>query len=145
MERTTATAGSIARTYALIFGITYVAVALIEVLLGGDGLVIGDTTILKLTGLQNAVHWLVGIGVLASYASGENGAKVTARVVGVVFVLLTALGFVARDLTGDIFGFEGGLPWTYNVVHMLSAIAALFAGFAATNAYSSGRAPANAR
>lgn len=139
MESTTSTPGSIARTYALIFGITYVAVALIELILGSEGLVIGDTTILKVTGLQNAVHWLVGVGVLASYAAGEVAAKMTARIVGVVFVLLTVLGLVARDLTGDILGFPDGLPWSYNIVHALSAAAALFAGFAATSAYGGSR------
>jgi hypothetical protein len=131
MERTAST-GGIARTYALIFGITYIVVAL---LLGGDGLVIGDTTILQLTGLQNAVHWLIGIVVLASYASGEAGAKATARVIGVVFLLLTLAGFMARETVGDLLGFDGPLPWSYNIVHALSAVAALFAGFAATKAY----------
>ncbi|HVL32632.1 MAG TPA: DUF4383 domain-containing protein [Actinomycetota bacterium] len=137
MEGAARRPGGIARTYALVFGLTYLAVALIEVLLGDGGLRIGDTTILELTALQNAIHWLVGLVVLGSYFMGERAAKMTARVIGIVFVALTILGFVAREFTGELLGFEGALPWSYNLVHLITAIAALFAGFAAEKAYSS--------
>lgn len=134
----------IARTYALIFGIAYVAVALLEDILGADGLRMGSTYILKLTAIQNVIHWAVGIAVLGSFFAGETAAKMVARVVGIVFVLVTVLGFVARSFTGDLLGFDAPLPWSYNIVHLATAAFALFAGFAAERAYGRGRGVAAA-
>src|SRR5579872_4446375 len=125
----------IVQTYALVFGIAYVAVALLEDILGGGGLKIGGTTILMVTGIQNAIHWIVGIAVLGSFFAGESVAKLVARVVGVVFVVVTLLGLFVEPLTGKLLGFNASLPMSYNIVHLLTAAAALFAGFAATRAY----------
>lgn len=151
MERTTASGArtgstsSVARTYALIFGLTYLAVALIEIMIGSEGLAAGNFTILQFTGIQNAIHWIVGLVVLGSFFVGESAAKMTARIIGTVFVLLTVLGFVARDLTGEILGFDGPLPWSYNLVHLLTAAAALFAGFAYSGSYDSTKSSARTR
>lgn len=128
----------IVRVYALVFGIAYIAVALLEDILGSKGLVLGGQTILKVTLVQNAIHWVVGLTVLGSFFAGDAIARLVARSVGIVFVLVTALGFIARGTTGNLLGFHGPLPWTYNVVHLATAAAALFAGFAAEKAYSSG-------
>jgi hypothetical protein len=125
----------IVQIYALVFGIAYVAVAVIEDLLGGSGLKIGGTTILQVTLVQNLIHWVVGIAVLGSFFAGERVAKMVARVVGIVFVVVTILGFFVEPLTGQLLGFPNGLPLSYNIVHLLTAAAALFAGFAATRAY----------
>ncbi len=126
----------IARSYALVFGIAYLAVALLEVILGSSGLAVGDTVILRVTPVQNAIHWIVGLAVLGSFFAGETTARTVARVIGIVFVVVTLLGFVARDLTGQVLGFGGPLPWSYNLVHLATAAVALFAGFAAERAYS---------
>jgi hypothetical protein len=126
----------IARTYALVFGIAYLSVALLEVILGSSGLAVGDTVILRVTPVQNAIHWIVGLAVLGSFFAGEIAARTSARVIGIVFVVVTLLGFVARDLTGQLLGFDGPLPWSYNLVHLATAAVALFAGFAAERAYS---------
>lgn len=125
----------IARAYALVFGIAYIAVALLEDIVGDWK--IGDTTILDLTAEQNIVHWAVGLVVLGSFFAGEAAARTVARIVGIVFVLVTILGFVARDFTGDLLGYDDGLPWIYNFIHLATAALALFAGFAAERAYSS--------
>ena len=126
----------IARVYALVFGIAYLLVALLEVVLGSSGLALGDTVILRVTPVQNAIHWIVGLAVLGSFFAGEIAARTVARVIGIVFVVVTLLGFVARDLTGQLLGFGGPLPWSYNLVHLATAAVALFAGFAAERAYS---------
>jgi hypothetical protein len=55
--------------------------------------------------------------------------------VGIVFVVVSILGLVARDFTGDLLGFKGPLPWSYNIVHIATAALALFAGFAASRVY----------
>jgi hypothetical protein len=125
----------IVQTYALVFGIAYLAVAVLEVLLGSNGLVIGGTVILQVQLVQNAIHWIVGLAVLGSFFAGENVAKLIARAVGVVFVLVTLLGVLVEPLTGQLLGFSGALPASYNLVHLLTAAAALFAGFAAQRAY----------
>jgi hypothetical protein len=125
----------IVQLYALVFGIAYLGVALLEVVFGSNGLKLGDTTILQITLVQNAIHWLVGIAVLGSFFMGETVAKVVARAVGIVFVLVALLGIVVEPLTGQLLGFPMGLPLSYNVVHILTAAAALFAGFAAQRAY----------
>jgi hypothetical protein len=125
----------IARTYALIFGIAYVGVAVLEDALGGAGWKIGGTVILRVTALQNLIHWVVGVAVLGSFFAGEIAAKLVARVIGLVFVLVTVLGFAARTFTGKVLGFHGPLPWSYNIVHLATAAAALVAGFAATKLY----------
>jgi hypothetical protein len=131
----TATRFGIVQMYALVFGVAYCAVALLEDLLGAGGLKIGGTTILQVTLVQNAIHWLVGVAVLGSFFAGENWAKLVARIVGVVFLVVTLLGLVVEPLTGQLLGFPDGLPMTYNLVHLLTAAAALFAGFAAQRAY----------
>ncbi len=125
----------IVQTYALVFGIAYIAVALVEDLLGGTGLKVGGTTILQVTLVQNIIHWVIGLAVLGSFFGGESLAKMVARVVGIVFAVVTLLGLFVEPLTGQLLGFSGGLPLSYNIVHLLTAVAALFAGFAATRAY----------
>jgi hypothetical protein len=125
----------IARIYGFVFGITYLGVALTEVLLGANGWRADGNVILEATPIQNAVHWLVGATVLVSALIGETAARMVARVIGIVFVVLTVWGFIDRDSLGTVLGFDGPLPWSYNIVHLITAIAALFAGFAASRAY----------
>jgi hypothetical protein len=126
-----------ARTYALIFGIAYIGVALVEVI-AQDAL----EPVLEYTAFQNAVHWAVGVVVLISFFAGEVAAKLVARVVGIVFVALTLWGVFARESLGDFLGYGHALPWSYNVVHALTAAAALYAGFATRTSYRTSTATA---
>ncbi len=125
----------IVQIYALVFGIAYLGVAILEVALGNAGLMIGGIVILQVQLVQNLIHWVVGLAVLGSFFAGENWAKIVARAVGVVFVVVTLLGLFVEPLTGQLLGFPGALPASYNVVHLLTAAAAMFAGFAAQRAY----------
>lgn len=122
-----------ARFYALVFGIAYIGVALLELIL--TDLTIGDTVILQRTTLQNIVHFAVGIVVLGSFFAGEVAARNVARIIGVVFVALTVYGFVAPDSLGDLLGYDGDIPMSYNIVHLVTALLALFAGFAGRRGY----------
>jgi|SRR5579859_2071455 len=128
-------AWGIVQMYALVFGIAYLGVAILEDALGSSGLSIGGAVILQVQLVQNLIHWVVGLAVLGSFFAGENWAKLVARAVGVVFVVVTILGLFVEPLTGQLLGFPGALPASYNVVHLLTAAAALFAGFAAQRAY----------
>ena len=120
----------LARTYALIFGITYLAVAATEAITQ-DAL----EPVLRFTGIQNAIHWAVGAIVLLSYFGSEATAKLVARVIGLVFLGITLFGLFAPDTLGDLLGFAGDIPMSYNVVHALTAAVALYAGFATRTSY----------
>ena len=124
-----------ARTYALIFGIAYIGVALLELILGD--LTAGDVVILDRTTLQNVVHWAVGVVVLGSFFAGEAAARTVARIVGIVFVALTIWGFVSPSSLGDFLGYPGDIPVIYNIIHLVTALLALFAGFAGRRTYRS--------
>ncbi|MDP8955687.1 MAG: DUF4383 domain-containing protein [Actinomycetota bacterium] len=120
----------------MIFGLAYVAVALLELIL--DELTIGGAVILDRTVLQNVVHWVIAIAVLGSFFAGENAARMVARIVGIVLVVLAIWGFVDSDSLGNLLGYEeDGIPAAYNWVHLVTGLAALFAGFFATRAYAS--------
>ena len=130
----------VVRAYALIFGIVYAAVALLELILGDDGLKLGDTQILLFEPLQNVVHWLIAVVVLGSFFAGENAARTVARIVGVVLLILAIYGFVASDSLGDLLGYANdgaAFPAAYNWVHLVSGLVALFAGFFASRTYAS--------
>jgi hypothetical protein len=122
-----------ARTYALIFGIAYIAVALLELILGD--LTAGDFVILQRTTLQNIIHWAVGVVVLGSFFAGEAAARMVARIVGIVFVAITIWGFVSPSSLGDFLGYSGDIPVIYNIIHLVTALVALFAGFAGRRSY----------
>src|SRR5437867_3960615 len=79
----------IVQIYALVFGIAYLAVAVLEVVCGSSGLKIGGVTILQVRLVQHLIHWVVGLAVLGSFLAGEKWAKMVARIVGVVFVLVS--------------------------------------------------------
>ena len=127
----------VARAYALIFGIAHLAVALLEVVLGSDGLVIGDGAstggvVLLVEPVNNGVHWLTGLILLGSSFAGEPTARAVARVVGVAFLALTVAGVIAGEFTIGILGYEGApaVPISYTIVHALTAAGGLFVGFA---------------
>ena len=130
----------VVRAYALIFGIVYAAVALLELILGDDGLELGGAQILQFEALQNVVHWLIAVVVLGSFFAGENAARAVARIVGIVLVALAIYGFVASDSLGKLLGYaqEGAaFPAAYNWVHLITGLVALFVGFFAARTYAS--------
>jgi hypothetical protein len=132
MAKQTGTMG-LGRLYAIVFGLAYLAVAALEIVLLATGtfVEIGNVTIFKFALLQNIIHWTVGLVVFGSFFAGEYWAKYVARIVGVVFVLVSLLGIFLPKFTGQLLGFSGNLPFSYTVVHILTAAAALTAGFVA--------------
>jgi hypothetical protein len=127
----------IARVYALIFGIVYLAVAVLEFIVGEGGEVLGIPGFTPTT-TQTIVHLVVGVVVFGSFLAGEGASRTVARIIGVVFVALTIYGFVAPDSLGDILGYGGAeISLTYNLIHAATAVLALFAGFAGSGGYRS--------
>ncbi len=126
-----------AAMFALVFGVAYVATALLEVILGDDGWTVGDVSsvneiILLKSTPHNLIHWVVGIGLLGALFLGM--AKVAARAVGGVFALVTVLGLIAPSFTmDDLLDYGPGLsvPISYTLIHAVTALAGLYAGFVA--------------
>jgi Domain of unknown function (DUF4383) len=127
----------VARIIAMILGIAHPAVALVEVVLGSDGLVVGDgastnSVILLVEPVHNAVHWFTGLVLLGSSLAGEAAARAAAKVVGVAFLALTVLGLMVGELTMGLLGYEGApaVPISYSIVNAVTAAGGLYAGFA---------------
>jgi len=127
----------IAKTYALIFGIAYVVVALLEVIAGRDGWTVGgavtstNQVILAFQPVHNLIHWATGVVVLGSFFAGESAARGVTRVVGVIFLIVTLVGLIAPKFTMDLLGYGelSPVPISYTLVHAITAIGALYAGF----------------
>jgi hypothetical protein len=127
-----------ARMYALIFGIAYLAVGLLELVYGfEDPLALGDTVVIAGATLHIVIHLAVGILVLGSFFAGESAAKSVARVVGVVFLVVFLLNVFASNFYAELVGFPEGsdTPIVYTIVHALTAAGALFAGFSNRGGY----------
>lgn len=129
----------VARTYALVFGLAYVAVALIEVITGKDNPVLigDDTVVLAYATAHNLIHWALGVVLLGSFFAGADAARTVAKIVGLVLLAVTVLGLVAGDFTMELIGYgenTGGVPVIYTLVHGLTAVAALYAGFSGAGA-----------
>jgi hypothetical protein len=133
----------VARMYALIFGIAYLAVGLLELFYGNDNpLALGDTVLIQGGTIHIVIHLAVGVLVLGSFFAGESAAKSVARVVGVVFLAVTIWNIVAGDSYAEFVGLEGtdGTPIVYTIVHAVTAVGALFAGFSRGRGYSASAA-----
>lgn len=120
----------VAKMYAMVFGIAYLAVALVELLTKSGGFNLGGTAILSYGGLHNVIHFAVGIVVLGSAFGSEATAKSVAKVVGVVFLAVTVWNVVSPANYADFVGIGVALPVAYTIVHAITAAAALYAGFA---------------
>ncbi|HET6398266.1 MAG TPA: DUF4383 domain-containing protein [Candidatus Thermoplasmatota archaeon] len=120
-----------ARTYALVFGITYLVVAAVEAYLGymDQSLIFGGATILSFALVHNIVHWATGLALLGGGLAKEWNAKGVVRTIGIVFAVVALLGIFARDFMGMLLGHDGPLPWSYNWIHIGTSVLALVAGF----------------
>ena len=126
----------VARMYALIFGIAYLAVGLLELFYKSpEALSIGDTVLITGGTIHIVIHLAVGVLVLGSFFAGESAAKGVARVVGVIFLAVLIWNLVAGDSYADFVGIEGDLPVSYIVVHAVTAVGALYAGFSSGRGY----------
>ena len=113
---------SMAKTYALVFGIAYVAVALLEILFKQVG------GLLWFTPVHNGIHWLTGVLGLVAYGMGDKSSKMYAQVFGVVFSIVALLGFFAPSFLAQVLGYPVNL--FYNLVHTATGALGLYIGFA---------------
>lgn len=132
----------IAQAYALIFGLAYLAVAVLELLFStSEPLVIGEATIVAGGAVHIVIHFAVAFLVLGSYFAGESAARMVARIMGITFVLVSLLNLFASDFylgPGGRRHARGTGQWHARrlyLVHIATALAALYAGFATRSEY----------
>ena len=124
-----------ARTFALIFGIVFLAVGVLgfgvvpSLLEGasGEGLDKGGMLLglFHVNGYHNIVHLLFGVWGLAASRS-TSGAVGYFKAVAVIYALLAIMGLISATATGFGYVMLGG----YNVyLHAALAVVAAFFGF----------------
>ncbi len=124
---------TVARGFALIFGLVYVVVGLLGFIkpltdAPGSGLFLGGEDA-KLLGIfavnwfHNLAHLAIGLLGLAA-AQRMDLARVYAQAIGLAYALLFVIGLFTGDFLGVL-----PLNGADNVLHLLSAIVALVVGF----------------
>ena len=116
------------KTFAYVFGIVFLLIGVLGFVpsLTPNGMLLG---IFQVNALHNVVHVLSGVVALIAAMAGLYYSKLYFKVFGVVYALVTVLGF----LTGD--GLIGGLlpvNMADNLLHVVIAAAALYIGFMMT-------------
>lgn len=113
---------NLARTYAAAFGVVYTIVGLIGFAFSYTLMTV-NLVIFPVNVLHNAVHLLVGLLGLAAFLTARS--VLYARVMAVLFAILTVAGFLPQPLLGLV-----PLGGADVVLHALTAILAGVAGWA---------------
>lgn len=129
----------VAGLYAAVFGLAYIATAIVEQIRGADGVFlntppsINDIILLKSVP-HNIIHFATGGVLLLAFLAGI--AKPIVRLVGIVFLAVTIVGLAAPSFTmDDLLDYGPGLsvPIAYTIIHALTALGGLYAGFIASD------------
>lgn len=109
---------------AMIFGVVLVAVGVLGFVPGitSDGMLLG---IFEVDGTHNVIHILTGLIALAAARGMGLSARRYFQVFGIVYALVTILGFLQAGTVLGLFAVNGA----DNVLHLLIAALALWAGF----------------
>lgn len=111
------------KTWAMVFGVVFLAVGVLGFVPGisQDGMLLGlfevDTT-------HNVIHLVSGILALAVATVATGYARLYFQVFGVVYALVTVLGFVQGTVLGLF-----TVNMADNVLHLAIAVLALWVGF----------------
>jgi hypothetical protein len=120
------TAWGIARVAALVLGVVFVAVALIE-LITQDTL----TPVLEYSAPLNAIHWAIGVLLLIACVAGERVSRAVVLAVGVMLAAATVMFLLDRTAFEALLDYPypdlHPLPSSYIVFYGASAVAALAA------------------
>ena len=110
---------------AWVFGIVFAAIGVLGFVPGvtsADGHLLG---IFEVDALHNVIHLVTGLVFLAVAWKYNEYAKISFKVFGVVYGLVTVLGFISG---GSVLGLIS-VNLADNVLHLLVAAVALYAGF----------------
>ena len=112
------------QTFALVFGAVYILIGLIGFV---SDPILG---IFNVNLLHNIVHLAIGAALL--FASKDHAtAKTVSLVVGVAYLLVALLGFVAKDLMSDLLDIsDNSKGMADNVLHLVTGAAAVYFGTA---------------
>lgn len=112
------------KTLANVFGVVFL-------LMGVLGFVPGVTTdghllgIFDVSTLHNIIHILSGVAAFALASSGEKGARTYFQVFGVIYGVVTVVGFVQGNTVLGLIG----VNMADNLLHLAITAVALYAGF----------------
>jgi hypothetical protein len=99
---------NLARIYSIVFGVVYTLVGLVG-FLAAPGMGTGTLLIFPVNAVHNVVHLLVGVIGVAAFLS--NRSVEYARLMAVLFAVLTVAGFAPQPLLGlvPLGGYDIGL------------------------------------
>lgn len=110
----------------MIFGFVFIAVGLLGFIMSPTLIVFG------VNALHNVVHLASGAALLAgAYMAGGQNARTINLTVGVVYLLVAALGFLAPALTDSLVASDGdAFPFADAALHAILGIALVGSAFA---------------
>lgn len=112
---------------ARIFGYVFVAVGVLGFVPGITSSAGNLLGIFQVDTLHNIVHLLTGVLALVVARGSGEGTRLYFQVFGVVYAIVTVLGFVG----GSVLGMQ--MNGADNVLHLVIAVVALYAGFGKKN------------
>lgn len=117
-----------AKTFVTVLGVVFVLAGVAGFIdpLSPDGEVFGLFFVGEPGTLHNLIHLLSGVVALAAVSTGEAAARMYAQVFGVVYALVTILGFIVGE--GEILGIVP-VNQADNVLHLAIAAGLLYFGF----------------
>jgi hypothetical protein len=111
----------------LILGVVFILVGLLGFFMSPILGIFGTNS------LHNIVHLASGLVLVFAASRGEDAAQMGAKVFGVVYALVTILGFVAMPTLTKLIG----LNTADNFLHVLLTVVLLYLGFGASKVVSS--------
>ena len=112
------------KNLANVFGTVFVLIGILGFVsaLTPDDQLLG---IFDVSPLHNIIHLASGLAAFFLASRGEKGAKTYFQVFGVVYAIVTIVGFAQGTTVLGLFG----VNTTDNILHLLIAAVALYAGF----------------
>lgn len=111
-----------AKKLTIIFGIVFVVIGLLGFI---DNPIVGRSGYFMTNALHDWVHIISGVIFLIVAARSESASSTVLTVFGVIYLLVTLLGFVAAS-DGNLLGLTVNGP--DNILHLVLAIVFLAAG-----------------
>jgi hypothetical protein len=119
--------GPVAKTFALVFGAVYLLVGILGFILPSPLL-----SIFGVNPLHNIVHVAIGALWLVSATLAPMGAdspRTASAVIGVVLLIVAALGFALPDTFNNLLNPDGNGTLADNLLHLVTGALAAYIGF----------------
>lgn len=112
------------KTLANVFGAVFLLIGVLGFVPGvtTDGHLLG---IFDVSTLHNIIHILSGVAAFALASSGEKGARTYFQVFGVIYGVVTIVGFIQGNTVLGLIG----VNMADNLLHLTITAVALYAGF----------------